>query len=167
MIDFRDFQLLEAVQCGLPVCVRPYHVLGRKIAMNEAEVIERLANLKQMGLIKRLGIIVKHHALGYRANAMIVWNIPDEQVKATGQKISRYDFVTLCYQRPRHLPDWPYNLFCMIHGQDRNTVLDQLNTLIESCGLTHVEHDILFSQRCFKQRGARYQTPEPKALAHG
>jgi siroheme decarboxylase len=167
MIDFRDFQLLEAVQSGLPVCARPYQAIGKQIAMSEIEVIERLEKLKGAGLIKRLGVIVKHHALGYRANAMIVWDIPDEQVQELGQKISRFDFVTLCYQRPRSLPDWPYNLFCMIHGQDRKKVLQQLATLTEACQLDNFERDILFSQRCFKQRGARYQQPEPKALAHG
>ncbi|MGR9116365.1 MAG: siroheme decarboxylase subunit beta [Gammaproteobacteria bacterium] len=167
MIDFRDQQLLEAVQTGLPVCSRPYAAIGRQISMTESEVIARLAKLKQQGLIKRLGIIVKHNRLGYRANAMVVWNIPDAEVKELGRTISGFDFVTLCYQRPRRLPDWPYNLFCMIHGKDRNTVLHQLETLTEACDLMPYERDVLFSLRCFKQRGALYKAPSQPALAHG
>ena len=101
MIDARDRQLLEQVQLGLPVCSRPYAEIGARIDMPETEVIERLTQLKQKGLIKRMGVIVKHQQLGYRANAMIVWNVPDNLVKQLGGHISRFAFVTLCYQRPR------------------------------------------------------------------
>lgn len=169
MIDNRDRQLLEAVQTGLPVCPRPYAAIGTRIAMPEQEVIERLIKLQRLGLIKRLGVVVKHKRLGYRANAMVVWDIPDDRVKALGAKISAFDFVTLCYQRPRHLPEWPYNLYCMIHGKDRGTVLEQLDCLCQSLALTEVTREVLFSRRCFKQRGARYPLealPTP-ALAYG
>lgn len=141
---------------GLPVCSRPYAEIGSILSMSEAEVIERLALLKQKGLIKRMGVIVKHHQLGYRANAMIVWNIPDNLVKQLGGHISKFAFVTLCYQRPRQA-EWPYNLYCMIHGKDRTTVLTQLEQLNAECGLAVFDREILFSRRCFKQRGAIYQ----------
>jgi siroheme decarboxylase len=156
MLDARDRQLLERVQLGLPVCSRPYAEIGDTLSMPEAEVIERLARLKQKGLIKRMGVIVKHHQLGYRANAMIVWNIPDNLVKQLGERISQFAFVTLCYQRPRQA-EWPYNLYCMIHGKDRATVLRQLEQLNATCGLMGFDREILFSRRCFKQRGAIYQ----------
>jgi DNA-binding Lrp family transcriptional regulator len=156
MLDDRDRQLLEHVQLGLPVCPRPYAEIGTALAMSEAEVIERLTRLKQKGLIKRMGVIVKHQELGYRANAMIVWNVPDNLVKQLGGHISRFAFVTLCYQRPRQA-EWPYNLYCMIHGKDRATVLAQLEQLNIACGLAGFDREILFSRRCFKQRGAIYQ----------
>ncbi|MFI3199448.1 MAG: AsnC family transcriptional regulator [Methylococcaceae bacterium] len=155
MLDARDRQLLERVQLGLPVCSRPYADIGTALSMPEAEVLERLSRLKQNGLIKRMGVIVKHHQLGYRANAMIVWNAPDNLVKQLGGHLSRFAFVTLCYQRPRH-PEWPYNLYCMIHGKDRATVLSQLEQLNAACGLTGFDQKVLFSRRCFKQRGAIY-----------
>jgi DNA-binding Lrp family transcriptional regulator len=104
-----------------------------------------------------MGVIVKHRQLGYRANAMIVWNVPDNLMKQLGGHISRFPFVTLCYQRPRQ-PEWPYNLYCMIHGKDKTTVLKQLEQLIDACGLSGFDREILFSNRCFKQRGAIYQT---------
>jgi DNA-binding Lrp family transcriptional regulator len=169
MLDQRDRRLLAEVQLGLPLCSRPYHEIGLGIDMSEAEVIERLAKLQQMGLIKRMGVIVKHRQLGYRANAMVVWNIPDELIKPLGGHISRFSFVTLCYQRPRQ-PEWPYNLYCMIHGKDRETVMMQLEQLTESCGLAAFEREVLFSRRCFKQRGAVYQPTLqalPPALADG
>lgn len=164
MIDARDRQLLEQVQLGLPVCSRPYAEIGVRIDMPETEVIERLTQLKQQGLIKRMGVIVKHQQLGYRANAMIVWNVPDDLIKQLGGHISRFSFVTLCYQRPRQ-PGWPYNLYCMIHGKDKSTVLNQLEQLVDACRLSGFDKEILFSRRCFKQRGAVYKSTINAACA--
>ena len=164
MIDARDRQLLEQVQLGLPVCSRPYAEIGVRIDMPETEVIERLTQLKQQGLIKRMGVIVKHQQLGYRANAMIVWNVPDDLIKQLGGHISRFSFVTLCYQRPRQ-PGWPYNLYCMIHGKDKATVLNQLEQLVDACRLSAFDKEILFSRRCFKQRGALYKSTTTAACA--
>ncbi|MGJ0484602.1 MAG: siroheme decarboxylase subunit beta [Methylomicrobium sp.] len=169
MLDARDFELLTEIQLGLPISPRPYYDIGLALGMTEAEVIERLSVLKQAGLIKRLGVIVKHRQLGYRANAMIVWNIPDALVKDLGDRISRSSFVTLCYQRPR-TPEWHYNLYCMIHGKDRDTVIKQLEQLSVDCDLERFDRQILFSRRCFKQRGALYRTVAstlPAELAHG
>ncbi|MGZ5077342.1 MAG: siroheme decarboxylase subunit beta, partial [Methylobacter sp.] len=120
MIDTKDRLLLEHIQLGLPICASPYAEIGQLCDMPETEVIERLTRLKQQGSIKRMGVIVKHRQLGYRANAMIVWNVPDTLVKQLGGHISRFPFVTLCYQRPKQA-EWPYNLYCMIHGKDRAT----------------------------------------------
>ena len=162
MLDALDLQLLAQVAEGLPLCSRPYAQIASNLAIAENEVLDRLARLKQQGLIKRLGVVVKHRRLGYRANAMIVWNVPDEQVKATGIAMSQLPFVTLCYQRPRR-PEWPYNLYCMIHGLDRETVITQLDQLSTVCKLGHLDRQVLFSRRCFKQRGAVYQP----GITHG
>lgn len=168
MLDARDFALLTEIQTGLPLSPRPYRDIGLLLDMSEAEVIERLGVLQRSGLIKRLGVIVKHRALGYRANAMVVWNIPDAEVKTLGEQISRFPFVNLCYQRPR-TQEWPYNLYCMIHGKDRGTVLQQLEQLSGDCALHAFDRQILFSRRCFKQRGALYQAAPHsiREVAHG
>lgn len=166
MLDTRDWQLLGMIAEGLPLCPHPYAQIGLALAMTETEVIARIAMLQQHGLIKRLGVIVRHRTLGYRANAMIVWDIPDGQVKTLGCQIGHYPFVTLCYQRPR-VPQWPYNLYCMIHGQDRATVLAQLARLEAGCGLDRFDKQILFSRRCFKQRGAVYQANRHQESARG
>jgi len=156
MIDPDDLQLLVAIQKGLPIVSRPYLYIAQQLSMPETEVMERLTRLKQQGLIKRLGVIVKHRRLGYRANAMVVFDIPDALTSDKGMQISQFDFVNLCYLRPRQGEHWPYNLFCMIHGKSRSTVLAQLKQLIEACHLEQYTYDVLFSQRCFKQRGAIY-----------
>ena len=155
MIEDKDHLLLAQIAKGLPICSRPYAIMGEKIGLSEAQVIERLTYLQDRGMIKRLGIIVKHATLGYRANAMIVWRIPQAEIDIVAQEMLKFSFVTLCYQRPM-LPEWPYNLYCMIHGKNKVTVENQLAQLIEQCGLETVEKQILFSSRCFKQRGAVY-----------
>ena len=158
--------LIGAVQQGLPLVPRPYAEIGAGIGLTESEVIAGLAHLAEQGIIKRMGVVVRHHELGYRANAMVVWDIPDDRVSALGHCVGKFDFVTLCYRRPRRLPAWRYNLFSMIHGQDRDEVLSLVAQLKERCGLQDIAHEVLFSRRRFKQCGARYvadSAPEPAA----
>ena len=148
--------LIGAIQQGLPLVPHPFAKIGAGIGLAENEVISGLASLVERGVIKRMGVVVRHHELGYRANAMVVWDIPNDQVSALGQRIGSFDSVTLCYRRPRRLPAWRYNLFTMIHGRHRNEVLSLVAQLKEHCGLENVAHEVLFSCRRFKQCGARY-----------
>jgi DNA-binding Lrp family transcriptional regulator len=158
--DFREGLLLAALQEGLPLVSRPYAELGRRAGLSEAEVIERIGRWTEAGVIKRFGVIVRHRTLGYRANAMVVWDVPDPRVGDIGRRMGGFPFVTLCYRRPRRGADWPYNLFCMIHGRDRATVEEQVEQLAAACGLADVPRAALFSRRCFKQRGALYRKAE-------
>lgn len=154
--DDVDRQVIAAIQDGLPLTERPYAEVAAALNLEEASVISRIARLVERGIIKRLGVVVRHHELGYRANAMVVWDVPDRAVATYAASMRRCSFVTLCYRRPRRPPRWPYNLYCMIHGRDRAAVLEQIELMIESCGLRGISHEVLFSRRRFKQRGARY-----------
>ena len=155
--DEEDCRLLAAIQHGLPLVSRPYAEVGASLGLSEAEVIARLRRLKTSGVIRRFGVVVRHHELGYSANAMVVWDVPDEQVTELGRCLADFDFITLCYRRPRRLPQWRYNLYCMIHGKSREQTLAQLEWMINHCGLQSLPHEVLFSLRRFKQRGAIYQ----------
>lgn len=157
--------LIAEIEQGLPLCDRPYGEIGRRIGCSEEEVIAALQSLMSSGDIKRFGVVVRHRKLGYRANGMVVWNLPDDRVAEIGRCMGGFPFVTLCYRRPRHLPDWPYNLFTMVHGRDRKEVIAKTAQLARACGVGEEDHEILFSGRCFKQRGARYlgqAVDEPK-----
>ncbi|MCB1762662.1 MAG: AsnC family transcriptional regulator [Gammaproteobacteria bacterium] len=156
VLSEQDYRLIAEIQDGLPLSSRPYAAIGERVGLSEQQVIERIASLQMSGVIKRMGIIVRHHELGYTANAMVVWDVPDDQVDAVGKKLGEQPCVTLCYQRPRRLPAWPYNLFCMIHGQERNRVLEHISAIVKAHGLDHIPHQILFSGKRYKQRGARY-----------
>ena len=156
--DTIDLALLQAIEDGLPLVSEPYAELGRRLGISEGEVLARFWLLQARGIIKRFGVVVRHRELGYRANAMVVWDIPDDEVADAGAQLGSFSCVTLCYRRPRRPPSWPYNLFTMIHGRDRDQVLERLAELVEACGLQDVPHQVLFSRRRFKQRGARYGT---------
>ena len=152
-----DLAVIGAVQGGLPLVSRPYAVMAEQLGLEEAVLLERLAHLQDTGVIKRMGLVVRHRELGYGANAMVVWDVPDAEVAELGRCLSRFDFVTLCYRRPRQGHDWPYNLFCMIHGQDHEAVRDKVRQIVQCCGLEDIPHQLLFSRRRFKQRGAHYR----------
>jgi len=156
VLDEQDVALIAEIQTGLPLTPCPYAEIGQRIGLSESAVIERLQRLLQVGAIKRFGVVVRHHEIGYRANAMTVWDIPDEKVSELGECMGRFEFVTLCYRRPRRLPDWPYNLFTMVHGRDRDEVLSNISHMAERCGLASIQYEVLFSKRRFKQRGAIY-----------
>lgn len=158
----RDLHLISALCGGLSLETQPYRVLGQAVGMDEAEVIARLHALRQGGVIRRLGVIVRHHELGYRANAMVVWDIPDAEVAEIGRRLGACDEVSLCYRRPRRLPSWPYNLFTMVHGHDRAQVEAAIAALAVREGVDHYPREALFSTRRFKQCGARY-TPRQAA----
>lgn len=152
----QDRLLLGALEGGLPLAPRPYAEVAEAAGLTEEQAIVRLRDLLGRGVVKRLGLVVRHRELGYRANAMVVWDVPDEVVDDIGRRMAAVPYVTLCYQRPRRPPAWPYNLFCMIHGRDRDAVEALVRTLAEETGLADAPREILFSRRCFKQRGARY-----------
>lgn len=164
VLSATDQALVRAVQQGLPLVARPYAEIGARIGLDELDVIAGLQRLLGQGYIKRLGVVVRHHELGYRANGMVVWDVPDGRVTELGHCLAQFDFVTLCYQRPRRLPEWPYNLFCMIHGRSRERVLGHVEELVQRCGLGEIPRAVLFSRRRFKQRGAWYA---PDAAAPG
>jgi len=152
--DLRDRAILAAIEDGLPLVGRPYLEVGRKIGCAEHEIISRLAHLTDAGVISRFGCVVRHRALGYTANAMAVWDIPADQIDGVAARFLDNPQVTLCYRRPRRMPDWPYNLFCMVHAKTRaeaRAVIDDLN---RSGGTGERDQTVLFSSRCFKQRGA-------------
>lgn len=149
--------LIEVIQDGLPLVSRPYREIGARLRWPEQTVIAALRKLIDAGTIKRLGVVVRHHELGYRANAMVVWDVPDDQIDKLGRRLGREDCVTLCYRRARRLPDWPYNLFCMVHGRDRGEVEICIAALAARLSVEDIPHLVLFSRRRFKQQGARYR----------
>jgi len=151
-----EYVLVSALQEGLPLTSAPYAELALRAGMTEAAVIATLGRWLDRRVISRLGIIVRHHELGYTANAMVAWDVPDPEVRAAGRRAAAAPCVTLCYQRLRALPNWRYNLYCMIHGTDRNQVLSEIAALRANCDLMQYPFEVLFSRQRFKQRGARY-----------
>ncbi len=157
-LDAVDKALIANIQNGLPITEKPYATIANEIGISEEEVFKRISNLKAQGLIKRFGVVVRHHELGYNENAMVVWDVSDQQVQLIGEKIKAYPFITLCYRRSRQPPEWPYNLYCMIHGKSRDDVMQLLQEMIDQNQWQAIPHEVLFSKRRFKQCAANYVT---------
>lgn len=155
-LDAAQTALVAELQSGIKLEYQPFASLNTDVNLDEDAIIRQVTNWCDEGVIKRFGVVVRHHELGYRENAMVVWDVPDDQVSAIGRLAAQQEGVTLCYRRPRQLPDWPFNLFCMVHGTNRQVVLEQINTLAKNTRLADFQMQILFSCRRFKQQGARY-----------
>jgi DNA-binding Lrp family transcriptional regulator len=153
--------LVAALEDGLPLTEEPYAEVARRAGMPEAEAMRTLARWIEERVVNRLGVIVRHRALGFRANAMVVWDVPDAEAAAVGERIAGWPEVSLCYRRRRLLPAWRYNLYCMIHGRDRLEVRGEIAAMDARLDLVKYPYEVLFSRRCFKQRGARYATAAP------
>ena len=150
-----DARIVRETQAGLPLTARPYLRVAERLGVSEAAVRERLAAMLADGRIRRIGAVPNHYALGYRANAMSVWDVADEAVSALGPRVGALPFVTHCYRRPRRAPDWPYNLFAMVHGKDRAETADKVARIEALLGRHARAHDVLYSTRILKKTGLR------------
>jgi len=149
-----DNDILQALTFGLPLVQRPYFDVAEHLGLTETQVLARIADLQAAGIIARLGVIVRHRALGWRSNAMVVWDVAPERVDAAGPALAALPGITLCYERRPVKGVWPYRLYCMIHARNRRAALDILGQASSLPELAGVPFDVLFSNRCFKQTGA-------------
>ena len=154
-LDAIDRQIIVATQAGLPLVAEPFAALAEQLGLESDEVLQRIADMHAGGIIRRIAAVPNHYALGYRVNGMSVWNVSDEHITELGRQIGGLDYVSHCYQRPRHLPLWPYNLFAMVHGRSSDDVLAKLDTIASLLGEHCRGHEVLYSKRILKKTGLR------------
>ncbi len=155
MIDATDRQIIEAMQGGLPLVPAPFAEIAARVGMDEPTLIERIATLKARGVIRRIAAAPNHYKLGMTSNGMTVWDVEDARITELGAQIGALPFVTHCYERPRALPGWPYNLFAMVHGADRDEVEVKRAEIAGILGDACRGKDILYSTRILKKTGLR------------
>ncbi|WP_170350163.1 MULTISPECIES: siroheme decarboxylase subunit beta [Ruegeria] len=155
MIDAKDREIIEALQGGLPLVPAPYARVAERLGMDEDALLFRLAELKSRGVIRRIAAAPNHYKLGMTSNGMTVWDVQNDRVTELGTQIGALPFVTHCYERPRALPDWPYNLFAMVHGADRDEVEEKRAEITAILGDACRAKDILYSTRILKKTGLR------------
>ena len=154
-MDELDRAIILATQEGLPLVPQPYHAVALQVGSTPDEVMERLQHMLDSGVIRRIGAVPNHYALGYKANGMTVWDVADERIDEMGERIGQLESVSHCYQRPRHLPDWPYNFFAMVHGHDRAEVEQKARQIEEILGDACRGHEVLYSTHILKKTGLR------------
>ncbi len=155
-LDPLERRLVLATQAGLPLVPRPYHALAAQLGVPVDEVFARLQGMLQRGAIRRIGAVPNHYALGYRANGMTVWDVDDTRVDELGHQVGRLPFVSHCYRRPRRPPEWPYNLFAMVHGRRRDEVQRNVDVIARLLGDACRGHEVLYSVRILKKTGLRF-----------
>ncbi|MEZ5643727.1 MAG: Lrp/AsnC family transcriptional regulator [Burkholderiaceae bacterium] len=161
-----DWPLASLVEEGLTLTGRPFEAWARRLALTEAGVIDTLSHWLDSGRLKRFGVVVRHHELGFGANAMTVFDVPDDQVDACGQALAAQAGVTLAYRRTRH-PAWPYNLYAMVHGRQRDVVRAVIDRVTDAAGLGACPREVLFSTARYKQMGGRrFRNPQVSEVQH-
>lgn len=153
--DATDRAILKFVQKGLPLTSRPYDAVAAQLGLDSGDVISRVKRMLNAGVIKRIGAVPNHYKLGVRSNGMTVWDVDDSVISDAGREVGELSFVSHCYHRPRHLPDWPYNLFAMVHGRNRAETEARAEEIARVLGSRVRAHEILYSTKILKKTGIR------------
>lgn len=161
-------QYILATQQGLPIVERPYDVIAQKLNISVEQVLHLTKDLQERGIIRRIAAVPNHYKIGYKFNGMTVWDVADDKISEFGQRIGKLPFVSHCYQRPRHLPHWHYNLFAMVHGKNqqeiqkyRSQIKELLNDVLvqrnhdSGQGELTKNNDMLTSTQILKKTGLR------------
>ena len=151
-MDETDVELLKLVQDGIPLTHSPFRCLAAELGISEQEIVDRLKSLQKAGKIRRFAASIGHRAIGITANAMCVWNVPNERIERVGIIMAEFPEVTHCYERPRY-PDWPYNLFTMVHSYTSEDCEKVAVRISEATGIK--DYTLFFSEREFKKTGVR------------
>jgi len=154
-LDVIDKEVIRLTQAGLPLTRQPYLHIAQQLGITESQVLDCISAMKDRQIIRRIAAVPNHYKIGYVANGMSVWNIPDEKILDYGKQIGQLDFVSHCYQRPRHPQIWEYNLFAMIHAHSREEVHQLAKNIAELLGEDNHGYEILFSKRILKKTGLR------------
>jgi len=154
-LDSTDRKLISVTQSGFSIERSPYQTIANNIGMSQDDVIQRLKQLLENGIIRRIGAVPNHYKLGLTANGMTVWDVKDDKISELGNIIGQLDFVSHCYQRPRHLPMWRYNMFAMVHGANKDEVNEKVKQIEASLGKNCKAHETLFSSAILKKTGLR------------
>ncbi|MEE9337344.1 MAG: Lrp/AsnC family transcriptional regulator [Methylococcaceae bacterium] len=154
-IDEIDRQIIAVTQTGLPLTPKPYQTIADSIGISDEVVMQKIVVMQEQGIIRRIAAVPNHYRLGYKFNGMTVWNIEDKHIDEMGERIGQLNFVSHCYHRPRHLPEWPYNLFAMIHSKTEEGVKRQQQIIADLLGQYNLGQDVLYSTRILKKTGLR------------
>jgi len=148
-----DKKLIRQIQGDLPITPTPFEPLARQLALPEREFLKRIHHLIRRGTIRRFGAILRHQKAGYQGNAMVVWRVPEDQIPRISRAMVSFPAVSHCYLRPP-LPQWPYNLYTMVHGRSEKDCRLAAQKISKATGLK--DYRLLFSKREHKKSSMRY-----------
>ena len=153
MFDEIDKLLIKEVQEDIPLTLDPYGDIAKKIGISRTEVIKRLKNYSKNGMLKYVGAILYHRNSGYPENGMFTAVVPEMLLKKAGENLSKEPNITHCYERQSY-PNWPYNLYAMIHGKTRSEVEGVVENFVNTIDIT--DYQIFYSTKEFKKTSMKY-----------
>ncbi len=152
-----EIKLIRRCQENIPLSQDPFGDIAKELGVDEEWLYRTLNRWKQDKVLRRFTTILYHQNAGYNANGMSVWQVPEHRIEEIGTKIARFPQVSHCYHRPE-LPNWPYNVYGMLHGRNRDEVEQIAKKISEQIGIS--DYSILFSIREFKKTSMKYFVPE-------
>lgn len=161
--EWLEGAVVLATQAGLPLVSRPFEAVAERIGATPEAVEACMRSMLERGAIRRIAAVPNHYAIGYAANGMSVWDVDDALTAECGRAVGALDFVSHCYQRPRRPPVWPYNLFAMVHGRDRQEVEGKVATIARMLGDRVRGFEVLYSTRILKKTGLRLRRGDADA----
>jgi DNA-binding Lrp family transcriptional regulator len=153
----RQIAIIRFIQGDLPAKERPYAELAKELGITEQQVVDEIQTMIDAGVIRRFGMAVRHQNMGYTANGMSCWNIPDEKIDRAAAVMTARDEITHCYERPR-FGDWPYNVYAMIHSKEKETVYAIAEEIAQRIGVS--DYKVLFSTIEYKRTSMSYFVEE-------
>ena len=149
----RDKEFVRELQKDMEITDEPFVGAARRLGITEEELFERMRRYERTGVMRRFAAILRHRQAGFTANGMIVWKVPKDRIRQVGEKLGAFPQVSHCYERPTY-PDWPYNVFSMIHCKTRGEAHEMAKTIQKQIGVD--DYRILFSSREFKKTRVEY-----------
>jgi DNA-binding Lrp family transcriptional regulator len=148
-LDEIDHKLLACMEKGIALNNQPFNEIALQIGITPEEVVTRLRNLKAEGVIRRFGASIKPNNIGFSANALVAWKVPENRVQEIGAYLSKYQEISHCYERKTVLGRWDFNLYTVIHGREREVVQRTVKEISE--GIAINEYKILYSTKNLKR----------------
>ena len=166
VLSAEEIATIRVVQEDLPLSHRPFADQAGLVGVTEDELLAILASFKERKLMRRFAAVMNHRSAGFKANAMGVWAVPEDELDDIGPRMAGFSLVSHCYKRPTY-EDWPYSVFTMVHGKNARECEQTIAAIQDETGVE--EFALLWSVKEYKKTRVKYFTPDwdEWALAHG
>jgi DNA-binding Lrp family transcriptional regulator len=148
-------KIIALIQADIPVTERPFLEIAQQVGVEEEVVLHTLRKLHRDGTIRRFGVTIRHQMSGYKANAMVAWQVDEDRIDDVGNLMAAFEGVSHCYRRnPAPAKDWPYNLYTMIHAKTAEDCYKMAEAMSTLTSVTN--YSLLFSRDELKKTSMKY-----------
>lgn len=153
MFSSLDIKIIRKMQEDLPLVPEPYKLIAEELGINEEVLLVKIKEFCDKGVIRRFGATLNHRNIGFKANAMVVWIVPEIRIKKVSEIMIAFPQISHCYQRPT-FTNWPYNVFTMIHGKTKEECERTVKEISDSIKIN--DYSILYSTEELKKSSMKY-----------